>query len=323
MKKYKSLTIRIPNPCSQDWNTMSITNGGRYCDKCTQVVHDFSQMPDAELLQYFKNFPATTCGRFHERQLDRTLQSQQKRWSLPTYLKKTVAAVLAALSFRAATAQGIIKSKATIVTQPAATTGKDPIPENIIISGTVTKGNLEPVANAKVSIDSLITVYTDTAGKFSISLNSDMIASRNLYFSYEGLERTVRNFHPLMGSTNYDVRLSSAADYNLGYHFMGRPVFNNINFPSIRFFNRQRFLDKDAKAILNSISEKLKDNPSVLIQLIAYGNNINDIKNGKRKLKLIRSFLINDLNIDKDRVFEKIEPAGSNDTIDIFQYSEE
>ena len=166
----------------------------------------------------------------------------------------------------------------------------------------------------------MITVYTDMDGKFSIPLSGELIAAHNLYFSYEGLERTVRTFHPLMGSTSYDVRLMSKEDYQFSRYVAGGIGFNTTEFPSIKFSNRQRYLNKNAKAILSFLAVRLKDNSSVMIQLVAFGKTVNDIKMAKRKLKWIHDFLIDDVGIDKERIVDKIEAAGSNNTIDILQY---
>jgi len=62
--------IRLENPCSENWNRMSLAEQGRYCDTCTTVVKDFTGMSDTELIHFLQTYKEqSTCGRFREDQL--------------------------------------------------------------------------------------------------------------------------------------------------------------------------------------------------------------------------------------------------------------
>jgi len=67
-------SISIPESCSQQWQVMSPVDGGRHCESCCKTVVDFSQMKDAEIINYLatKN---NTCGRFTGDQLPRINQA--------------------------------------------------------------------------------------------------------------------------------------------------------------------------------------------------------------------------------------------------------
>lgn len=64
------MRISIENPCHEDWQGMTPEAQGRFCSACEKTVIDFSQMSDAEILQYFSQ-PRTekVCGRFKSEQL--------------------------------------------------------------------------------------------------------------------------------------------------------------------------------------------------------------------------------------------------------------
>jgi hypothetical protein len=67
------LKIEVPNPCSEPWDKMQSTDGGKYCGSCEKHVTDFSRFTDQELISYFKNRNAESCGRFRKDQLQREL----------------------------------------------------------------------------------------------------------------------------------------------------------------------------------------------------------------------------------------------------------
>ena len=65
--------IHIPQPCAQPWVDMVPTATGRHCTSCAKTVVDFTQHTDAEILAYFRQGHAGTCGRFRAAQLGRPL----------------------------------------------------------------------------------------------------------------------------------------------------------------------------------------------------------------------------------------------------------
>lgn len=72
MKK-KQLFITIPEPCQEDWNTMTPKDRGRHCDVCNKCVIDFTTFTGTELVNYFANKPQNVCGRFNDQQLNRNI----------------------------------------------------------------------------------------------------------------------------------------------------------------------------------------------------------------------------------------------------------
>jgi len=79
-------TIGIEKPCSENWNTMSPTEKGAFCQKCAKQVHDFSKQSLNEIkLTLLESKSESLCVRMtvqQERELNNefnTWLSQQRR----------------------------------------------------------------------------------------------------------------------------------------------------------------------------------------------------------------------------------------------------
>ena len=63
--------LSIPEPCHENWNQMSKTNTGKFCNVCTKNVVDFTQKLPNEIQHYFQNTTdQRICGRLSHAQLD-------------------------------------------------------------------------------------------------------------------------------------------------------------------------------------------------------------------------------------------------------------
>ncbi|MFT7050526.1 MAG: hypothetical protein ACJAZK_001122 [Psychroserpens sp.] len=67
-----TLTINIPKPCHEDWNTMTPEKKGRHCSSCEKTVYDFTASTDEHLVKTFLD-EGEICGRFKSTQLKREL----------------------------------------------------------------------------------------------------------------------------------------------------------------------------------------------------------------------------------------------------------
>ena len=76
--KHPEIIVKIPDPCHEDWNKMSPTEKGKFCNVCTKEVVDFSAKSDEEIIKYLTN-NGNLCGRFHQSQLDRKLIADRKK----------------------------------------------------------------------------------------------------------------------------------------------------------------------------------------------------------------------------------------------------
>lgn len=73
MKPTLSLTLSIPEPCSQPWDEMTRAADGRFCSHCTRQVVDFTKMTDEAMLDYIQKH-GLGCGTFREDQLGREIK---------------------------------------------------------------------------------------------------------------------------------------------------------------------------------------------------------------------------------------------------------
>ena len=70
----QKLQISIPEPCHEDWQQMTPTQQGRFCNACAKEVIDFSTMSDIQVLNYFTKIThEKICGRALPEQLDRAI----------------------------------------------------------------------------------------------------------------------------------------------------------------------------------------------------------------------------------------------------------
>jgi len=81
----RKIQLSIPEPCHEQWDNMTPTQQGRYCNACAKEVVDFSNMSDSEVLGYFtrKKKVDIVCGRAYPDQLDRdiaALPQKKKHW---------------------------------------------------------------------------------------------------------------------------------------------------------------------------------------------------------------------------------------------------
>lgn len=69
--KSSRISLRLDEPCTQQWSDMTPSTTGRYCDSCEKNVIDFSQMTDNEILKFLSENKSGFCGQFRASQLDR------------------------------------------------------------------------------------------------------------------------------------------------------------------------------------------------------------------------------------------------------------
>ena len=200
-----SLQLHIPTPCTENWDAMTPEEQGRFCGHCQKTVIDFSQMTDAELLNWFdKNSGKAVCGRFQPKQLERTLHYTKPYKSIS--YRKAIAFVssIAAATHLAAQQNNfplmLTASSSqrydSFVEKNVEKSQKDTIKEqdSIIIRGKVlfSKDAADVVMRAEVTAmhDSVIlaTTLTNENG-FSLNIPRDiesitLIVAKNEYSSY-------------------------------------------------------------------------------------------------------------------------------------------
>ncbi len=189
----KQLKLFIPTPCTEDWNTMTATQSGKFCASCQKTVIDFSRMSDTEIIHYFSDFKGETCGRLTEKQLNSVIAeplvlkpNYRWAWALPALLLPTVAA------------------SQTVKTTELKTISTPSVFETKSVDGTIfltivgevkeLGGSFMPIDGAivAVNINDKIVAYaqTDSLGIFSLNLSKNYDNQRfSLDISQIGFEK--------------------------------------------------------------------------------------------------------------------------------------
>jgi hypothetical protein len=68
-------SIAIASPCAVPWDEMHGDNRTRFCTKCSQAVHDISEMSTEEALQLVTRDEQSVCIRIHRRTDGRVMTS--------------------------------------------------------------------------------------------------------------------------------------------------------------------------------------------------------------------------------------------------------
>lgn len=69
-----SYSFNSPEPCSEDWNSMSSSAKGRFCSYCEKTVIDFTTMNSVEIGSYLREYQGKgVCGHVNKSQLDQVV----------------------------------------------------------------------------------------------------------------------------------------------------------------------------------------------------------------------------------------------------------
>src|SRR6185312_6832780 len=73
MKKQNTLTVTIPDPCTQNWDNMTANGNGRHCGSCNKTVVDFSTFTDKQLVEFLNKIKGEVCGRISPYHVNRPM----------------------------------------------------------------------------------------------------------------------------------------------------------------------------------------------------------------------------------------------------------
>ena len=181
------IKISILKPCGENWETMTLSEKGKYCASCQKKVVDFTSCSDREIVKYY-NQNLKVCGRFTTDQLNRNLVLPEEKGSIWIIAASSVIAFLG-LGNQTATAQEAVKMEQTDEKMPyekRQKTKKSKTSKNktAIISGIVTDGKI-PLAGAFVSVKgSKKQTTTGVNGNYTIEAKKEAV----LVFSFLGFK---------------------------------------------------------------------------------------------------------------------------------------
>jgi len=99
------MTINIPEPCTQSWDSMEERSIGRHCNSCNKTVVDFTNFTDDQLIAFFQRSVGNVCGRIETRRMNIPLvipplpKRNRIKWLYP------LTAILSLLGFNKTSAQ--------------------------------------------------------------------------------------------------------------------------------------------------------------------------------------------------------------------------
>jgi len=197
-------SLHIADPCHEDWNKMSTTDKGRFCQSCSKQVVDFSLLSDKQILEYFSKQKGNTCGRFRDDQLNRFLDTQPAKnkgpfwkWFVTVGLgiwfsNKSVAQTSKGKISRDVQAQSVDTSDVIITGMcfsPIPADKKYSKQKEIHLKGKIVSEAGEPLAGASISLNGKAYKISADDGTFSMNaklpINKDNV---ELSFSSIGYE---------------------------------------------------------------------------------------------------------------------------------------
>jgi len=186
----KSITIRIPEPCHEDWATMTPTQKGRHCQVCTKEVIDFTKLSDEQIIKKFQQ-NSNLCGRFKTTQVDREMKLERKRRNSFLPIAASFMLPLSILATQDALGQNMtpnIQGRIAHVqnTSENSTQGMQPSEvknEKVLIKGTIIDDQNLPLPGVNIIIKgTIVGTQTDFHGNYSILAK----AGQTIVFSYIG-----------------------------------------------------------------------------------------------------------------------------------------
>jgi len=176
----QKLQLSIPEPCHENWQQMTPTEQGRFCNACAKEVVDFSMMTDTEVLNYFTSLThEKVCGRALPSQLERTItKPKDPKKRLFWYWNYIVMFFMFFGKGNAAKAQGGVKAGTEINPVKANDIrGEIAVVESKrVISGKVTDINANPISFASIKIKGTNSgIMADANGAYSLRVNPNAI----------------------------------------------------------------------------------------------------------------------------------------------------
>ncbi len=223
----KSITIRVPEPCHEDWNKMTPRDKGRHCVACQKTVVDFTTLTDEQIVKTFES-EGQLCGRFKKQQLNREVVLSRKDKN--NYLSWAASGLLAflALGHQEAYAQGEPKTEQTPSDTKPQVKGKTAVSvlQNHTISGNViAESDGLPLPGANVFVKGTTRgTQTDFDGNFTIKVKKGEVLVIS-FISFRTKEITIDKHISL------NVALEEDLEALLGEVVVGGAISYNASYP--------------------------------------------------------------------------------------------
>lgn len=166
-------SVRVPSPCSQNWDKMPVQEKGRFCNHCSHVVTDFTSMSDEEVIHFLiQHKNEKVCGHFRNDQLSRLritvtpAQLQSVNWTVLQQVRIAIFLVFASTLFSCSSSEPkqqapeiVIEQTDTLINSVAK---KDSIP--VEVSASKLKWNSKRSQELKEEISTVTEIIEMTSG---------------------------------------------------------------------------------------------------------------------------------------------------------------
>jgi hypothetical protein len=71
--------LKIKEPCSQKWDSMTPNEKGRFCAQCSKNIVDLTHLSDEEILETYNANAGNLCGRITKKQNNSLLESRKTK----------------------------------------------------------------------------------------------------------------------------------------------------------------------------------------------------------------------------------------------------
>ncbi len=164
----KSIVIRIPEPCHEDWAKMNATEKGKFCNVCTKEVFDFTSKTDEELVKFLTE-NKNACGKLKTSQLNREVKLERKSGQSFAPIAASMLLPFTLLSNNPKSSTDSISEKPMI----SLGIGRLSIPNNlrlqVFTKGIVRDENGNPLKNVEIiSNETEARVWTNKNGEYEI-----------------------------------------------------------------------------------------------------------------------------------------------------------
>lgn len=227
--------IKINNPCPENWDSMQDSLQGKFCEKCSKCVIDFTDKTDREIANIFAEARNTEiCGKVSKKSLSKIASGIILITNL-TFIQAQNTNDLGILT----------EQKATNITK---------------LSGKlIFKTTKKEIFNAEVFFickTKYFKTNTDAVGNFTLEIPSELIEKKNvLYFNFDKLnketgENPTRKPSNIMGGdifentaiifTKNESINEKQFQIDSKQYYLGGVAFTTINPPDYYYFNGKR-----------------------------------------------------------------------------------
>lgn len=226
----RSITVNIPEPCTQSWEHMGQTANGKFCSNCSTEVIDFSHMTIAQLQAYFQTASTKVCGCIEPFQLQQLNQSlSAKSGTMGFRFPLIMASVLTLLTTGKVVARSVptVNSYVQLNHDEQAVKVSDTKPNTAntyLVKGSVkVKDGAVAIEGALVTIPALkLRAVTDSKGQFQFSVKGATNQVIKLVVSHVGYES--QDLQVVLGATQKPLVISLATEQFL----IGEVIVNPI-----------------------------------------------------------------------------------------------